>query len=333
MITYRLGVDDLARVRLAYSPMTETSLSLWALVLGPQGRMHLTAWHQHARDVAHEYDSELIHALVSPSRARIPDFITPLPTRRRQNIEEECELIASTEPAVVARDLDLLFEGRPPPSAMAGVADNPEGAARIIADALYDYYRSVIAPHWSAIERVLESDITFRGREFAQRGTAGLFDNLGTSIQWQDDGQLAVHLTTSTEAAGSPDARGLVLTPSIFTMNVSAIWDPTSPGHSWLSYPARGTGTLFEGYAPSHSSRALAALVGGVKADLLLALTEPASTSELAQRFAVTPSAVSQHLRVLRDNGLIESSRHGRSVLYRLSHLGLQMASLHRKGE
>ena len=331
MITYRLGVDDLARVRLAYSAMTETALSLWALVLGPQGRMHLTAWHRHAREVAHEYNSDLIRALVSPSRARIPDFITPLPARGSRSVEEECELIARSEPTEVARDLASLFEGSPPPPALAGVADDPQGAARIIADALYDYYRAAIAPHWSAIGRVLESDVTFRGREFAQRGAAGLFDNLGDAIEWQDDGQLAVHLTTSTSADGSPDERGLVLTPSIFTKNVSAIWNPTSPGHSWLSYPARGTGTLLADCTPTHSHHALAALVGGVKADLLLALTEPASTSELAQRFSVTPSAVSQHLRVLRDNGLVESSRHGRSVLYRLSHFGRQIAALRGK--
>ncbi|OZD07137.1 hypothetical protein CH275_08180 [Rhodococcus sp. 06-235-1A] len=196
---------------------------------------------------------------------------------------------------------------------------------------LDDYHRAAIAPYWSAIGRVLESDITFRGREFAQRGATGLFDGLGSSIHWLDNGLLEVHLTTSSGGDGSPDDRGLVLTPSVFTKNVSTIWNPASPAHSWLSYPARGQGTLIGEYSPVDPSRALATLVGSAKADLLLALTEPASTSQLAHRFSVTPSAVSQNLPVLRVNGLIEGSRHGGSVLYRLSPLGQQMAAIHRK--
>ncbi|WP_052077568.1 ArsR/SmtB family transcription factor [Rhodococcoides fascians] len=330
MITYRLGVDDLARVRLAYSAMTETALSLWALVLGPQGRFHLTDWHEQARNAEAHYDAELVRALVSPSGARIPDFITPLPTDKRLGLEEECELIATSDPTVVAHDLMTVFEGRPPPAALAGVFDDPQGAAQVVADALYDYHRAAIAPYWSAINRVLESDIIFRGREFAQRGTTGLFDGLGSSIRLLDNGLLEVHLTTSSVGDGSPDDRGLVLTPSVFTKNVTAIWNQASPGHSWLSYPARGQGTMIGEYTPLDRGPALAALVGSAKAELLLALAEPASTSQLAHRFSVTPSAVSQNLRVLRDNGLIEGSRHGRSVLYRLTPLGTQMASLHR---
>ena len=39
-------------------------------------------------------------------------------------------------------------------------------------------------------------------------------------------------------------------------------------------------------------------------------------------RLGVTASAVNQHLRVLRDAGLLVSTRYGRSVLYLRSELG-----------
>ncbi|MEV5300035.1 ArsR/SmtB family transcription factor [Amycolatopsis methanolica] len=42
----------------------------------------------------------------------------------------------------------------------------------------------------------------------------------------------------------------------------------------------------------------------------------------MAGALAVTPSAVSQHLRILRENGLVTRERSGRSVLYVITPLG-----------
>ena len=43
------------------------------------------------------------------------------------------------------------------------------------------------------------------------------------------------------------------------------------------------------------------------------------STTELAQRFALSPPAVSRHLAVLQRAGLVVSERQGQSVLYRVN--------------
>jgi DNA-binding transcriptional ArsR family regulator len=51
-------------------------------------------------------------------------------------------------------------------------------------------------------------------------------------------------------------------------------------------------------------------------------LAEALPTIELARRLRVTPGAVSQHLRVLHDGGLVTRVRDGRHVLYRRSDLG-----------
>lgn len=322
MLTYHLGVDDLARVRLAYSPMCETALSLWPLVLGTRSRPHLDRWHEHAAGVADGYDQELVRALVSPSGTKIPDFIMPIPGVTRPDIESECAAIAATDPDEVAQDLAALTGGQAPPPALAPLVDDPTQAAAVIAEVLREYHHAVIAPLWNDIARILESDVTVRGREFARRGAVGLFDGLAEQVTLMGDGQVEVRLTSGVDIDDLPVGRGLVLTPSVFIGGVAAGWKAFAHGPSWIAYPARGQGTLTDRQPTLDRDAALADLVGTAKASILLALGEPASTSDVARHFSVSPSAVSQNLRVLRENGLVESSRHGREVLHRLSELG-----------
>ena len=70
---------------------------------------------------------------------------------------------------------------------------------------------------------------------------------------------------------------------------------------------------------------AVVKLLGRARADLLEALRSPATGTDLARSLGVTPSAVSQHLRVLREAGLIARVRSGRRVLYATTALGLAL--------
>jgi DNA-binding transcriptional ArsR family regulator len=88
-----------------------------------------------------------------------------------------------------------------------------------------------------------------------------------------------------------------------------------------IMYPARGQGALWENERVANPA-AVAAILGETRASLLSALGDPASSTELGVRFGVTPSAVNQHLRALRDAGLLVSTRYGHSVLYLRSELG-----------
>jgi DNA-binding MarR family transcriptional regulator len=58
---------------------------------------------------------------------------------------------------------------------------------------------------------------------------------------------------------------------------------------------------------------------------LLALLGEPASTTGLASRLGVTPSAVSQHLQVLAAAGLVTRTRAGRAVLYQRTETGARL--------
>jgi len=120
------------------------------------------------------------------------------------------------------------------------------------------------------------------------------------------------------------DGGGLLLVPSVFlwprvAAHVSKSWPRT------ILYPARGVATLGEAVPPADPG-ALADLIGTSRALLLVSMAEPASTTQLARALGLSVGSVGDHLNVMRRSGLLERSRAGRSVLYRRTPLGDQLA-------
>jgi DNA-binding transcriptional ArsR family regulator len=69
----------------------------------------------------------------------------------------------------------------------------------------------------------------------------------------------------------------------------------------------------------NHPDRVFHALASLPRRRILAFLAQTAlSTAELAQRFGMSPPAVSRHLAVLAHAGLVLGERQGRRVLYRL---------------
>jgi DNA-binding transcriptional ArsR family regulator len=165
---------------------------------------------------------------------------------------------------------------------------------------------------------VLEADVVYRGRVMAQTGLAAMFADVDPHVRL-DGTVLRIRLRSDLSYRTSTAGRGLTMTPSLFSRRGSTPISPDEPPH--LIYPARGLGTLWE-TETSTPPTALIGLIGRVRARLLGLLETPTSSTELAVRLNVTPTAVNQHLRALRAAGLLISARHGRSVLYRRSDLG-----------
>jgi DNA-binding transcriptional ArsR family regulator len=67
-------------------------------------------------------------------------------------------------------------------------------------------------------------------------------------------------------------------------------------------------------------------LVGRVRAVLLTALAEPASTTGLAARVGIPVSSVSEHLTILRATGLVSTTRTGRYLVHQRTALGMALA-------
>jgi DNA-binding transcriptional ArsR family regulator len=314
LIEYELAGADLGEVRFALSPMNELALSLrtWR----EPGRYPLQLpWLQLTQDARADLDGELLLAL-SNDQLWTPDFLTPRPSSPLTRFDDELAAVAAT-PLDVVRD-DLAEVHPDPTTRPAVLTGRRDRVLRRITRALAAYWTACFEPWWPRMRTVLEADIVFRGRTIAREGLAAMFADLSPRIRLVDD-VVRVEMTSKVGFRRTTAGEGLTLAPSLFTRNATAPISPDEP--PLILYGARGAGTLWESDRPT-APRALAGLVGEVRARLLSVLDSPASSTELAVRLGVTTSAVNQHLRAMRDAGLLSSARHGRSVLYLRSGLG-----------
>jgi DNA-binding transcriptional ArsR family regulator len=313
MIEYQLAGLDLGEVRFAISPLNELALSLRTFRDPGRYPMHLR-WLQLTAGRRRELDTEIILALTN-RELWTPDFLTPRPYSPLTSLEEELALVARTPPAVVREDLADLHPDGDLPDVLRGRTSRV--LARIVR-ALTDYWASCVEPWWPRMRALLEADVGHRGRTGARSGLSAMFADLSPRIRLVGD-TLEVHMHSDVHFRRSTAGEGLTLVPTLFTRDASAPISPEEP--PVVMYAARGIGTLWEADRPT-SPAALDGLIGQVRSRLLVMLEAPASSTELARRLDVTPTAVNQHLRAMRAGGLLTSARHGRSVLYLRSELG-----------
>lgn len=68
------------------------------------------------------------------------------------------------------------------------------------------------------------------------------------------------------------------------------------------------------------------ALADGTRLEILkLLMHKPFCVNAIAKRFGISQSAVSQHLRVLREAGLVEGNKEGYFVHYSVNNEGLEL--------
>ncbi|WP_454850694.1 ArsR/SmtB family transcription factor [Promicromonospora soli] len=153
-------------------------------------------------------------------------------------------------------------------------------------------------------------------------GVVQLFEDLHADLVWS-----AGRLTFRADQrfGTTPAARGgLVLLPVALGPDRVVVKRNTTT-RTTLRYPCRGIGHLAQSLDRSPVPRDTARLLGRSKAGLLRALLSPSTTTDLARELGTTPSAVAQHLGVLRANGLVSGQRSGRRVLYETTPLGLAL--------
>ncbi|MFI1824887.1 ArsR family transcriptional regulator [Streptomyces sp. NPDC020412] len=333
MISFELGVDDLADTRFALSPLSEAMLSLRVLQDPGLTALHLP-WRRavlaqlRVRERSGALDVDLLMSLVAQRRT-LPDFLTQRPETFAPAFDDELARVRATPPDVVLRDLVAAHAPDPLPEPLraiaAGGGERGPAVARLrdaVCDLLRQYWDVALAPHWPRMRLLLEADMTYRARQLAKGGARLLFADVHPNLRWHDGVLYVSRVLGEYHAAAA--GRGLLLVPSVFAHKPAPPVGSDEP--PLLFYPSRGAGTLWtaaDGGPPGAApSDALVALIGPPRARLLALLEEPLPTAELARRLRVTPSAVSQHLRVLHGSGLLNRARDGRSVLYRRSALG-----------
>jgi DNA-binding transcriptional ArsR family regulator len=319
-VTIELSVADLAGTRFAVSPLSETISGLQQL--GRDDRREATLrWLRWAQDELAARPLALPRSwpLLVNDRASWPQFLFPAPGGPGTTIDHDLAALRRTRARDVRASLRRVFGDDLPASAVS-LAARPAAGLREIAAELRAAHDRLIAPHWARIRAVLDADIAYRARQLAAGGAERLFADLHPALSWQD-GRLTLQHTPERPIEVRPG--GLVLLPLVLGPATVLIKGRTTT-RTTLRYPARGAGTLWTaGTRPAPGSTVR--LLGRHRAALLEALRSPATTTDLARALGVTPSAVAQHLAILRDSGLVTGERIGRTVLYATTARGLAL--------
>jgi Helix-turn-helix domain/Family of unknown function (DUF5937) len=342
-LVLELGVADLAATRFAVSPLAETlrAVQLLATTNPPAVNRPWVRWARAQLDRQPLRLPRLWPLLVIDGPYR-PEFLFPAPTGKSASLGAELAQVCATPEEVVRLSLGRVFGDAPWPASAIDLAERPRESLEQIAAEVADCHDRLIAPHWERLRSVLDADVAYHAGLLAAGGARSLFSDLHPDFRWTGRELLLTDTeeSTDTEITLGPD--GLVLVPSVFIWPEWSVKRATST-QTTLSYQARGVATVWEdaglgsaglagfagpglagaGLAGQGPGGAVEALLGAPRARLLGALRSPATTSALARRFHVTPSAVSQHLAVLHRGGLVDRQRSGRTVLYQASELGL----------
>jgi len=299
LLQLHLTPEDLGRVQLADPDvMSELVHSARGLAHAQLGRPYAGL----GRDVPRAARA-LLELVEQPGG--FPDFLTP--TGGDPGFAARRAAVLDTPPAQLRQELadhrDL------------GWTRDPAQVRRQLGPAIDAYYTSAFRPRWPDAAAIAVNAHSLRARVLAGDGLDGLLSNIYPTISWRRP-----ILTIACAFSPPPDedvhlnGRGLRLRP------ITALQHPMvgdRPGEPFeISYPARPA-------EPSPTvPRALGALLGRTRAQILRVIDAGATTTQLASRVGVSKPSASEHATVLRESGLIVSDRVGSAVVHRLTPLG-----------
>ncbi|MFE1749641.1 winged helix-turn-helix domain-containing protein [Streptomyces anandii] len=310
---WQVNADTLAGSRFLLSPLAETFASLQLLHRGAAGRLGAhpgeQAWlRAHLPAYRALLATEPVTALLVRAglgRDWIADFLTPTPLDG-ESFEEGVARVRATPPDEARAHLRVSLGGRPLPAALDG-DDVPERAARLL-----EYvWGDAVRPYWDRRRRVLEADVVARTAQVSRGGWAAVLDALRPGTRWLGENRLQVnpHEYPPREISGA-----------------ELLFVPVTPRSGWVSWdePARRYAVVYPcagALAGGDERRAavpagLGALLGRARAQVLVLLDSPLSTTQLTAVTGQGLGSVGRHLKVLLDCGLVERRRAGRSVLY-----------------
>jgi DNA-binding transcriptional ArsR family regulator len=311
---WRIGIDELASSRFAISPLSETVAAL-ATLAGNDPIAGLHRWAEQHRPAYRErlaFDPVAKAFVEAGLRPRwIAHLLSLPPQRGGRTFHDELRRVREMPPALARRDLTV--DGR-----LAAPLRSRE-LVTSAADLLEWVWMETVRPDWPRRRRIFEADVVTRSAKLGTGGWAAALDGMRNGMRWLGDGRLQIN------AYNNP--------PRSIT-GAELLFVPTTSSRGWVGweepyryaivYPCAGM--LADDEPPATGPPPLAQLIGPVRAQLLMALAEPRSTTQLVALSGYGLGSVGGHLKVLRDAGLVQRRRAGRSVLYRRTPLGDRLA-------
>lgn len=272
------------------------------------------------------------------------DFIAPVPPGVSTTIEELLAEVRTTPLNAAHREVAEILEGQPADPRVEAILTG-DGITEYVADVLTAAWYALLESEWPTLRAILERDVVYRAGQLTSKGWAAALNGLHPRIGWQRD---HIELDPADDWHVDLGGRGLLFIPSVFVWPGFAVTFD-SPWRPALCYPARGVAALWESSGSGRSrarrsghdlsdaggsaaSGPLARLLGASRAAVLLALEEPASTTQLTAILGQSLGGLGGHLAVLREAGLATHARSGRTVLYSRTPVGDALVAAARAG-
>ncbi|MFI5898099.1 DUF5937 family protein [Actinoplanes sp. NPDC051513] len=314
MIRLRLSSAFLSRMRFAYSPLAETAKSLYMINSGTIHPLH-RGWYERVRPDLGRVDRELLRAVVPPG-GHVAEFLFVGATATTTTIEQQLQLVADWPLEQFVGELTQARRGFSSSAAARRLFDLGADGPPRVADALEQYWRVAVAPYWPQLRAVLDADVAYRVGKFARGGIEEVMQDLHPSIELTEN---AIRIASMAE--DDVDGGSLTLVPCVFIW--PHLWVELGlAGEPSLTYGARGVGALWQDNDGATEEDALGALLGRTRAEILVSLSLPRSTTDLARSLDLTPATVSAHLAILRRCRLVTCWRSGRRMLYQRTAVG-----------
>lgn len=311
MSEWQLSADVLAGARFELSPLLETSASTMRLA---DETTAVEPWHRtwvarhrpalRARLNARPVWRRLLEA--SMSDRWVADCLAWWPASGTTFREQVSELRQRSDEQVLQQLAEV--PNRAPNPNLTRTA----GLGGHLADLLTWVWDHAVEPDWSRRAAVLHADVVARTSRLSTGGWIAALADLREPVRYLSGGTLIVsHLETPPRDLRAAELRFCPLS----TTGGFVAW--SRPTHFAVCYPAAGFLV-----AQPEARDALSRLLGPRRANLLLRLTAPSSTSSLAAITGWSQASVSENLSALTGAGLTAKRRSGRSVLYWRTDLG-----------
>ncbi|MGH2493956.1 MAG: DUF5937 family protein [Ktedonobacteraceae bacterium] len=344
MITFHLPPAAVERLAFAYSPVLEAVLSLHVLV-EPKHHPVQHQWVRQMQRLSPALKRE-IAAFSFAYRSYFPAFLFPAATGTFATFESELTRLRALAMQMLSFEFTEVFCCGMLPRDFARVEDpvacdlilnnaaslEPESLSlvRLALEeplALLDRFLNLLSAYWEAafqvewqrVEELLASNVADAGTHIAVHGLYAFLQGLWPEIRI-DQAAERFWLERPHEhevVIGSDDP--LVLVPSFYVWPHIRV-NCDQPWASALVFPvAQLAQTTHPPLPPSAMLRVLRALADDTRLRALRLIAEqPRSTQELAPLVGLSEAALSKHLRLLAEAGILEAQRTGYYVLYRL---------------
>ncbi|GLZ76966.1 hypothetical protein Afil01_17730 [Actinorhabdospora filicis] len=339
MITFHLPASAVDRLAFAYSPALEAVLSLHVLI-EPKHHPLQHEWVRRMRGLSPTLKRE-IAAFGFVYRSHFPAFFYPTPTGPFPGFADELTRLRAFTPEVLAFEFTETFAATRDPARLNDpaardrlltraaelapksldlvrlVLDEPHTVLDRFLDLLTGYWDEAFGEEWARLEKLLAASVAEAGTTLAAHGLYPFLRGLRPEIRADEAaGRFWLDRRHEHDVTIGPDER-FTLVPSFHAwphvrVNCDRPWPPT------LVFPmARRPRPPVP---PEDLLRVLRALADETRLRALRLIAErPRSTQELAPLVGLSEAALSRHLRLMAEAGVLTTERSGYYVLYRLA--------------